>query len=452
MKLIHTGDIHYGMRPDADRPWGPERAEAVRSSLRKLVDTARQEEADLLLIAGDLFHRQPLLRDLKEVSYLFSTIPDTQIVIIAGNHDRIRESSAVLSYTWPDNVFYFTGETLSGVYYPKLNTEIRGFSYHTREITEELLKGISASDPVEITVKEEPVVEDRYAAFRNLEADGPETDGTGAAEFETGAAESGAGTAESGTRTVEPGIGTAEPGAGAAESEAGAVEPGVGAAEGRPEENSPENARIRILMAHGGDPKHLPIDYTDLARAGFSYCALGHIHKPQVMNTAGIVFCGSPEPLDMTESGPHGCYVCVINDRTHLTESIEFRALSEIQYISLVAEVTTSSTNTELSMELEKEIRRRGERNIYRLKLRGMRDPDLTFDLSDVRKKYRISEFLDETEPKYDFSRLFAEHPSDMIGFFVQTLDKPDMSELDRKALCYGVRALLETQEERSGG
>ena len=22
MKFIHTGDIHYGMKPDSNRPWG----------------------------------------------------------------------------------------------------------------------------------------------------------------------------------------------------------------------------------------------------------------------------------------------------------------------------------------------------------------------------------------------------------------------------------------------
>ena len=38
-----------------------------------------------------------------------------------------------------------------------------------------------------------------------------------------------------------------------------------------------------------------------------------------------------------------------------------------------------------------------------------------------------------------------------MIGFFVQALDKPEMSELDKKALYYGVHALLQTTEERSG-
>ena len=100
MKFIHTADIHWGMVPDSDRPWGKKREQAIRLTFQAIIEDARDSRADLLLISGDLFHRQPLARDLKEVNYLFSTIPGTRVVIIAGNHDRIRKSSALLSFSW----------------------------------------------------------------------------------------------------------------------------------------------------------------------------------------------------------------------------------------------------------------------------------------------------------------------------------------------------------------
>ena len=104
MKFIHTDDIHWGMIPDSDKPWGKKREQAIRLTFQGIIEDARDSRADLLLISGDLFHRQPLARDLKEVNYLFSTIPGTRVVIIAGNHDRIRKSSALLSFTWAPNV------------------------------------------------------------------------------------------------------------------------------------------------------------------------------------------------------------------------------------------------------------------------------------------------------------------------------------------------------------
>ncbi len=74
MKFIHIADVHWGMNPDSDRPWSRERAQAIRDSFAEVVRQAKLRDADCLFIAGDLFHRQPLLRDLKEVNYLFSTI------------------------------------------------------------------------------------------------------------------------------------------------------------------------------------------------------------------------------------------------------------------------------------------------------------------------------------------------------------------------------------------
>ena len=64
--------------------------------------------------------------------------------------------------------------------------------------------------------------------------------------------------------------------------------------------------------------------------------------------------------------------------------------------------------------------------------------------------KYSSVLVVSGVEPQYDFSALFAEHPSDMIGFYIQALKKPDMSPVEKKALFYGIHALLLTTDERS--
>ena len=104
----------------------------------------------------------------------------------------------------------------------------------------------------------------------------------------------------------------------------------------------------------------------------------------------------------------------------------------------------------ELADRIMAEIRKRGEENIYRFRLKGMRDPHIDFDLYSLEAKFTIAEIIDDTEPDYDFSALFAEHSSDMIGFFIQALQKEDMSPVEKKALYYGVNALLHTTDERS--
>ncbi len=359
MRFIHTADVHWGMVPDSDRPWGKKREQAIRLTFQSIVDEARESKADLLLISGDLFHRQPLAKDLKEVNYLFSTIPDTKVVIIAGNHDRIRPNSAVLDFKWAPNVTFLTDEDLRSVYFPDINTEVYGFSYHSQEMPEM-----------------------------------------------------------------------------------------------RPEVlNVENNSHIQILMLHGGDSKHLPFDRNDLEDTPFSYIALGHIHRNAVLSENRIAYPGSPEPLDITETGPHGYLKGEIDDKTGVVTSLEFEEASQAKYISLIINVSTSTTNSELSGLISDQIKSRGVQNIYRFRLKGMRDPDTDFDLDMLAGQWNIVEIIDETEPQYDFHKLLVDHPNDMIGFYIQSLMKENMDEMspvEKKALYYGIHALLATKDERS--
>ena len=356
MKFIHTGDVHWGMTPDADKPWGKERAQAIRDTFKAIIDRAGKLQADCLFISGDLFHRQPLMRDLKEVNYLFSTIPDVKVILIAGNHDRIRDNSTVLSFKWSPNVTFLMNSDVSSVYFEDINTEVYGFSYHTTEIRAPLLEDIQV----------------------------------------------------------------------------------------------PLNNRIQILLAHGGDISHVPMNFNTLGLSPFSYIALGHIHKPQVIAEDKIAYCGSPEPLDLTETGPHGYFEGEIHPVTRRLTCLEFIPASALRYIPLAVTVTPETTNGGLTDRIVNEIEKRGREHIYRFRLKGMRDPDIEFDLSSLSARFRIGEIIDESEPQYDFPALFAEHSSDMIGFYIQALQKDDMSAVEKKALYYGVNALLHTTDERS--
>ena len=344
------------MCPDANKPWGKERAQAIKDTFRIIIEHTKEMDADCLFISGDLFHRQPLMKDLKEVNYLFSSIPSTKVIIIAGNHDRIRDNSALLSFTWSPNVTFLMNENLTSVYFEDINTEVHGFSYHRTEIKEPLLDDIQV----------------------------------------------------------------------------------------------PLNSRIQILMAHGGDASHLPINFNSLELSPFSYIALGHIHKPHIVGEGKMAYCGSPEPLDLTETGAHGYYAGEVHPLTRKLTSLQFIPAASLQYIPLAVNVSKDTTNGELSDRIAREIENRGQQNIYRFRLKGMRDPDIEFNLEQLSSRFRIAEILDDSEPQYDFSALFAEHSSDMIGFFIQALQKENMSPVEKKALYYGVNALLRTTDERS--
>ena len=142
MRFIHTADLHLGFQPDKDRPWGPARADAVRSSLSRLIRRCNEDGADLLLIAGDLFHRPPTAAELKEADALFSQLEHTRVVLIAGNHDHIRPGSPYAEYRFSPNVTLLSSPELSSASFPQWNLTVYGFSYdaeaHPGALSEDL--------------------------------------------------------------------------------------------------------------------------------------------------------------------------------------------------------------------------------------------------------------------------------------------------------------------------
>lgn len=136
MNFIHIADVHLGASPDSMMPWGRKRADEIWDSFYELLDIAAESDTDLLLIAGDLFHRQPLKRELKEINYRFSKLKSTQIVLIAGNHDPITSDSNYKDFEWAPNVAFFRKNHLSYIYFEQLGTIVYGMSYDRKEMKE----------------------------------------------------------------------------------------------------------------------------------------------------------------------------------------------------------------------------------------------------------------------------------------------------------------------------
>ena len=57
------------------------------------------------------------------------------------------------------------------------------------------------------------------------------------------------------------------------------------------------DCEYRILLAHGGDQKHMPFTPAVLEKAGFDYVALGHEHTHRFLGKGHMAYAGSLEPL-----------------------------------------------------------------------------------------------------------------------------------------------------------
>ena len=99
MKLAHLADLHLGFRQfDRQTPRGGNQREAdVAEAFRRAVDDLLEQRPDLIVIAGDVFHsvrptNPAILFLFQQLQRLRTGLPDTPVVMIAGDHDTPRSS------------------------------------------------------------------------------------------------------------------------------------------------------------------------------------------------------------------------------------------------------------------------------------------------------------------------------------------------------------------------
>lgn len=352
MKFIHVADIHLGMRPDQGFPWAGERIRDVADAFDQLLSEVIHRKVDLLLIAGDFFHRLPTVRELKEIDYKLSKLAPTRVVIIAGNHDHIKEGHPYEKHQFASNVTILKDHQLESVSFADLATTVSGFSYYSNEIKE--------------------------PRYDDLKAD-------------------------------------------------------------------QDTENFQILLAHGGDEKHCPMNYDKLKWSGFDYIALGHIHKPQIIVEDFMAYPGSLIGLNVTETGERGY---IYGEMTQEHQKITFIPMATKRYLDLLVTVTGSMTNGQINDLIEKNIQATGVQHFYHVALRGTKSYDFEVDLYDVQKQYHIFKISDQLEEDYDIDLLAKENENNLLGSYIQKLNRIDASDMERQALHYGVKALLRAKEK----
>lgn len=349
MRFIHIADVHLGAEPDVGSVYRDARPRELWETFEKIIAICEAEQTDLLLVAGDLFHRQPLLRELKEVNYLFASLTHTKVVLIAGNHDHIAANSYYRTFVWNENVYPLLGQETEHVLLEELDTAVYGFSYHSREI--------------------------REPKYDHIQAQGL--------------------------------------------------------------------AKHEILLAHGGDEKHIPIRRGALEQSGFDYIALGHIHKPQELIPDTAAYAGALEPVDKNDTGHHGYIRGEMKDHAVRTE---FVPLAKREYLQLVLKIKPKMTMGSIRTGMRRIIEDRGRENLYQFTMKGFRDADLLFEPEELMVSGNILGITDETKAAYDMGRLLEENRDNLIGRYIELFDGCEEGSVEEQALYEGVQALLESR------
>lgn len=346
MLIIHTADLHLGASPDKEQPWGKNRKQELWDSFERLIETVEEQKADLLLIAGDLFHRPPLLRELREVNDRFASLSCTKVVLMAGNHDFIGKNSFYREFLWAENVHFFKEQEISNVKFPELNVEVYGLSYHQKEIRERLYDEVKPRD----------------------------------------------------------------------------------------------NGFYHILLAHGGDEKHIPYTKEKLGKSGFDYIAFGHIHKPGMIIEGKAVMAGSLEPTDHTCQGIHGYVQVNVLEGENDISLIPFAGRT---YETITLEVTVEDTMGSICRRLGEKVTEKGRENLYDVIIKGKRHASLEIMEEKAKSAGNIRNIVDETEKHYDYAELASVWEGSLLQRYITSFEESE-SPLEKKALAYGTEAILE--------
>ncbi len=202
---------------------------------------------------------------------------------------------------------------------------------------------------------------------------------------------------------------------------------------------------VNILLAHGGDEKHIPINFRKMADAGFDYCALGHIHKPRHIVKNKMAYSGSLEPIDRTETGRRGFIYGECKDGE---TRIKWEPFNTRSYINIGLEVKPEYSGARITDALAKQMEKLGTENIYRIILQGHMANGLKPDFAALKYRYRISEITDNTLCEYDMDKLLLDNADNLLGKFISSFEGTE-DEIAKKALKYGVEAILATGEKR---
>ena len=199
---------------------------------------------------------------------------------------------------------------------------------------------------------------------------------------------------------------------------------------------------FHVLLAHGGDEKHIPMDAKKILSSGFTYLALGHVHKPQAMVRGKALYPGALEPIDRNDTGDHG-YIEGSYDNGRMR--LKFVPFASRSYQNLLLTLDETSTQYSLEEMLKGEILKRGGKNIYRLILRGRRAPEFILLTERLKKLGNIVEVLDESRPAYNLEELYRKYTGTLIGNYIGYFMGRELTVVEEKALYHGLQALLET-------
>lgn len=130
IKFVHCADIHLDapFREYGQGSYGDTRRRDIRDAFLNILKRVKTENADFLLISGDLYEHGSVVKSTMEWLYMVLSEAEVPIVIIPGNHDPYILNSWYKNWEWPSNVTILTPHNPNLVL-DELNVNIYGIGF-----------------------------------------------------------------------------------------------------------------------------------------------------------------------------------------------------------------------------------------------------------------------------------------------------------------------------------
>ena len=96
----------------------------------------------------------------------------------------------------------------------------------------------------------------------------------------------------------------------------------------------------------------------------------------------------------------------------------------------------------------QQELAKRAPYQISHLVLRGYRDADIVLPVQELAQLNQVVRVVDETETDYPFDQLKQRYDGTLLAQYIETLETYPDAASGRKALYYGVQAMLNAMGE----
>lgn len=200
-----------------------------------------------------------------------------------------------------------------------------------------------------------------------------------------------------------------------------------------------------ILVLHGDDTSaYMNFEFQKLKDLNLDYVAFGHIHKPKFIYE-NMAYCGSLEPLDITETGDRGYIEGIIGEEN----TFKFIPFSKRRYLSYKISINEDMNYQDVVNSIINNVSH-SNLDFLMLEINGIKAREFDIDTLKeyLKREYFYVDVVDNSIEDFDLESLRESYKDTLIQYYIDSFNDDELIDpINKKALYIGLSALLQGAE-----